>query len=329
MLTCLENFMAVTNSISSNQRSSSATNRRLLSELQDVVLHSISFRDLKPLNTLLDRQMNANLFDFGVVREGPKDELTHVSTMQSKPFWNQKVMQPKQSISSWHALIRLNDIQRAFNIDLEHIFILLPGSLLFKYLLTDMVLFHKHLIQNLVNPRYGTAIEHLTKNHKAAIAKQMALKFTLGKSDSKFLFAEAHTIVWEPFTCATNNISKQLQLVHSSLLLLALSHKKDPRFQLVLVPKLRAYASKERPEDIDTPQPVIKINTNSTGTEVVADSTATLATASIVIKMVDSVLLSLQLFRFGDKYRTNYPILLQQHREKMCKAMKDISDARA
>ncbi|GKE16460.1 probable serine/threonine-protein kinase PBL19, partial [Tanacetum coccineum] len=134
MLACLENFMAATNSISSNQRCSSATNRRLLSELYVQILDPpyiptyvpakmwcyTRFRDLKPLNTLLDRQMNANIFDFGVVREGPKDELTHVSTMQSKPFWNQKVMQPKQSISSWHALIRLNDIQRAFNIDLEH-----------------------------------------------------------------------------------------------------------------------------------------------------------------------------------------------------------------
>ncbi|GJY84136.1 hypothetical protein Tco_0497512, partial [Tanacetum coccineum] len=35
------------------------------------------------------------------------------------------------------------------------------------------------------------------------------------------------------------------------------------------------------------------------------------------------------LFRFGDEYRTNNPILLQQHREKMHKAMKDFSDARA
>ncbi|GJU60480.1 hypothetical protein Tco_1238246, partial [Tanacetum coccineum] len=59
----------------------------------------------------------------------------------------------------------------------------------------------------------------------------------------------------------------------------ALSHKKDPRFQLISVPKLRANASK--------------------------------------------------LFRFGDKYRTNNPILLQQHREKMHKAMKDVSDAHA
>ncbi|GKD82365.1 hypothetical protein Tco_1349204, partial [Tanacetum coccineum] len=32
---------------------------------------------------------------------------------------------------------------------------------------------------------------------------------------------------------------------------------------------------------------------------------------------------------FGDKYRTDNPILLQQHREKMHKAMKDVNDARA
>ncbi|GJW53303.1 retrovirus-related pol polyprotein from transposon TNT 1-94 [Tanacetum coccineum] len=114
----------------------------------------------------------------------------------------------------------------------------------------------------------------------------------------------------------------------------ALSHKKDPSFQLISVPKLRANASK-RPEDMDTPRIIIKINTNSPGTEVAADSAVTLAAASIVIKMVDSgyssrlLKHSKSLFRFGDKYRTNNPILLQQHREKMHKAMKDFSDARA
>ncbi|PWA88814.1 hypothetical protein CTI12_AA117030 [Artemisia annua] len=75
--------------------------------------------------------------------------------------------------------------------DLRVIFILLEGALLFKYPLTYMVLSHKHLNQTLVNPRQGTAIEHLTKNDKSTISKQMALKVTLRKSDSKFLFAEA------------------------------------------------------------------------------------------------------------------------------------------
>ncbi|GKC69894.1 probable serine/threonine-protein kinase PBL19 [Tanacetum coccineum] len=41
----------------------------------------IIFRDFKPSNILLDSQINDKLFDCGVVREGPKDELTHVSIM--------------------------------------------------------------------------------------------------------------------------------------------------------------------------------------------------------------------------------------------------------
>ncbi|GJV91652.1 Myb domain protein 4r1 [Tanacetum coccineum] len=166
----------------------------------------------------------------------------------------------------------------------------------------------------------------------------------------------------------------------------ALSHKKDPRFQLISVPKLRANASKTIDRLIETGDSeqipknnsegrgqvyeimisekhyytlysirrletgieimhagrgltiwttVIKINTNSPGAEVAADSTATLDAASIVIKMVDSgyssrlLKHSKSLFRFSDKYRTNNPILLQQHREKMHKAMKDVNDARA
>ncbi|GJW97122.1 Myb domain protein 4r1 [Tanacetum coccineum] len=104
----------------------------------------------------------------------------------------------------------------------------------------------------------------------------------------------------------------------------ALSHKKDPRFQLILVPKLRANTSKGRGQ----------INTNSPGTKVAVDSAATLVAASIVIKMVDSgyssrlLKHSKSLFTFGDKYRADNPILLQQHREKMHKAMKDVNDAR-
>ncbi|GJW36886.1 probable serine/threonine-protein kinase PBL19, partial [Tanacetum coccineum] len=259
----------------------------------------ISFRDLKPSNTLLDRQMNANLFDFRVVREGPKDELAHETCKESwlpNGLAKQTVLESegyaakaKHLQASWLALIRLNDIQRAFNIDLEH-----RLTHRFKDQVNAIGLYCTKTFKDYVGAVYLHCREHfqttLAGDHPTAVDKT--------------------------------------KLVHSSLLLLALSHKKDPYFQLILVPKLRAYASKW-PEDIDTPQPVIKINTKSTGTEVVADSTATLATASIVIKMVDSVLLSLQLFRFGDKYRTNYPILLQQHREKMCKAMKDISDARA
>ncbi|KAI3822580.1 hypothetical protein L1987_10173 [Smallanthus sonchifolius] len=42
--------------------------------------NEIIFRDFKPSNVLLDEDWNAKLSDFGLVREGPQDGRSHVST---------------------------------------------------------------------------------------------------------------------------------------------------------------------------------------------------------------------------------------------------------
>ncbi|KAE9606551.1 putative cellulase [Lupinus albus] len=68
----------------------------------------------------------------------------------------------------------------------------------------------------------------------------------------------------------------------------------------------------ERPEDMDTPRTLYKIDANSPGTEAAADAAAALAAASIVFKQSDpnysSILLakSKSLFDFADKYRGSY-----------------------
>ncbi|KAK2372096.1 endoglucanase [Trifolium repens] len=68
----------------------------------------------------------------------------------------------------------------------------------------------------------------------------------------------------------------------------------------------------ERPEDMDTPRTLYKIDANSPGTEAAADSAAALSAASIVFKKKDtkysSKLLSQSksLFDFADKYRGSY-----------------------
>ncbi|XP_028774810.1 endoglucanase-like [Neltuma alba] len=68
----------------------------------------------------------------------------------------------------------------------------------------------------------------------------------------------------------------------------------------------------ERPEDMDTPRTLYKIDANSPGSEVAAESAAALSAASIVFQKVDSnyssrlLNQSKSLFDFADKYRGSY-----------------------
>lgn len=68
----------------------------------------------------------------------------------------------------------------------------------------------------------------------------------------------------------------------------------------------------ERPEDMDTPRTLYKINSNSPGSEAAAEAAAALAAASIVFKGVDSnyssrlLNHSQSLFDLADKYRGSY-----------------------
>ncbi|KAF4364432.1 hypothetical protein F8388_007009 [Cannabis sativa] len=72
------------------------------------------------------------------------------------------------------------------------------------------------------------------------------------------------------------------------------------------------HACWERPEDMDTPRSVFKVDKNNPGTEVAAETAAALASASLVFRRSDptySKLLAkraMRVFAFADKYRGSY-----------------------
>ncbi|XP_071724519.1 endoglucanase 17-like isoform X1 [Rutidosis leptorrhynchoides] len=72
------------------------------------------------------------------------------------------------------------------------------------------------------------------------------------------------------------------------------------------------HACWERPEDMDTPRSVFKIDQNNPGSDVAAETAAALASASLVFKKSDAtyskLLISraIKVFQFADKYRGAY-----------------------
>ncbi|KAH7836930.1 hypothetical protein Vadar_007558 [Vaccinium darrowii] len=74
----------------------------------------------------------------------------------------------------------------------------------------------------------------------------------------------------------------------------------------------RDHACWERPEDMDTPRSVFKIDRNNPGSDVAAETAAALAAGSLVFKRTDPTYASLLLnrardvFEFADKYRGSY-----------------------
>lgn len=59
---------------------------RGLTYLHEEMEFQIIFRDFKTSNILLDQNWNAKLSDFGLAREGPTEEKSHVSTAVSTKY---------------------------------------------------------------------------------------------------------------------------------------------------------------------------------------------------------------------------------------------------
>ncbi|KAI0530849.1 hypothetical protein KFK09_000397 [Dendrobium nobile] len=74
----------------------------------------------------------------------------------------------------------------------------------------------------------------------------------------------------------------------------------------------RDHACWERPEDMDTPRTVLKIDESNPGSDVAAETAAALAAASIVFRRVDPIYSrvlrkrAIHVFAFADKYRGPY-----------------------
>nr|TKR59152.1 hypothetical protein D5086_0000324990 [Populus alba] len=75
---------------------------------------------------------------------------------------------------------------------------------------------------------------------------------------------------------------------------------------------IKDHACWERPEDMDTPRSVFKVDKNSPGSDVAAETAAALAAASLVFRRCDPtyakllVRRAIRVFQFADKYRGAY-----------------------
>ncbi|XP_022953707.1 endoglucanase 17-like [Cucurbita moschata] len=79
------------------------------------------------------------------------------------------------------------------------------------------------------------------------------------------------------------------------------------------------HACWERPEDMDTPRSVFKVDKNNPGTEVAAETAAALAAASLVFRRSDPIYSkilvrrAMRVFEFADKYRGSYSTGLKKY----------------